>query len=344
MGGFQACRTGVLLAILFCVSYCMGGDLHPMPTPEEITKAEKALAEVFGKDLEKAKTNQERTKLALEMLRMAAEDKDQANRYVLAKKAKELAVQAMDSKLAISALDVLIEFEAQDMPESPEEAAKRGHALWNESILLQGRARLAKRIDAAEWYLRVLDRISGLDQSIAKARLKELGWGNYVFAFEFEKDNDTEGWTSSPIANVILGNHILDLSVRDGLLTGKIIGGDPYLVRNNLRFEGRYDDVLEIRMAVTKASVGQVFWITQEWPRWTDKQHIDWKIVGDGEMHTYQLPIGKEWNEKIVIGLRIDPGEWDHKLPKSERFAIDYIRLSRSKSLSSASHFSSGQR
>ncbi len=316
MGGFQACRTGVLLAILFCVSYCRGGDLHPMPTPEEITKAEKALAEVFGKDLEKAKTNQERTKLALEMLRMAAEDKDQANRYVLAKKAKELAVQAMDSKLAISALDVLIEFEAKDMPESPEEAAKRGHALWNESILLQGQARLAKRIEAAEWYLRVLDRINGLDQSIAKMRLKELGLGNYVFAFEFEKD--AEGWVPK--------QGISAVAIKEGRLLGCMVG-DPYMVCYKFAVSGKDCCFIEIRMAITIGQKAQFYWITEKSPTWNEAKHVDFDIIADGNFHTYRIPIGAhpEWYGQNILALRLDPTDWK---PGTTRgyFAIEYIR------------------
>ncbi|HOM18675.1 MAG TPA: hypothetical protein PLQ00_15190, partial [Thermoguttaceae bacterium] len=78
------------------------GEKYPQPKTAELSRAEKLVDEVFGKDMAKARSAQEKAKLALEMLRMAAEDKDQANRYVLAKKAKELAVQAMDSKLAIS--------------------------------------------------------------------------------------------------------------------------------------------------------------------------------------------------------------------------------------------------
>ncbi len=291
------------------------GEKYPQPKTAELSRAEKLVDEVFGKDMAKARSAQEKAKLALEMLRMAAEDKDQANRYVLAKKAKELAVQAMDSKLAISALDVLIEFEAKDMPESPEEAAKRGHALWNESVLLQGQARLAKRIEAAEWYLRTLDRIGGLDQSIAKVRLKELGWGNYVFAFEFEKD--TEGW--QPV------QAISNLGIQDGCLVGAFTDIDPFLIVKNLSIDGKQCSHIEIRMALTDGEYIEFFWSVSP-PRWMDGWKVFVPVKSDGQFHTYSIPVYKfpTWRNNTITALRLDPG--DHWKIKTGVFKIDYIR------------------
>ncbi|MCS7306105.1 MAG: hypothetical protein NZ602_13495 [Thermoguttaceae bacterium] len=299
---------------------------EPIPDAEAVGKAEAMLEEVYGQELRAAKTAAEKAKLAQEFLRVAQEDKDSANRYVLAQRAKQLAIQALDSRLAVQAAEILAGFESPEGPLPPKEAASRAHALWTKSEVLKGQERLSKQIEAAELYLRVLDQLEGLEKTVAQRRLKDLGWGRYVFAFEFEKD--TEGWTGQPTADVNKGNHVVGLHVEKGCLVGKIIGGDPYLVRLHVRYNGDEVRTIEIRMAVTNAVEAQFFWITQESPGWHPDKSVTFAITGDGTLRTYRIDMTRHpnWRGKTIIGIRVDPGEWDHRLPRSEWFKIDYIR------------------
>lgn len=291
--------------------------LLPLPTPEEIRRAEKAVEEVFGRDMAKAKTASDKAKLAGEILKTAREEKDQAVRFVLAQRAKQLAVQAQDAKLAVQAAEILASYEPTGGPIPAKAAADKAHGLWAKGEFSKGAQRLSYWIEAAELYLRTLDDLEGFEKTIAERRLKELGWSKYVFAFEFEKD--TEGWQSK--------QGISGLCVQNGRLCGRITG-DPYMRCFNLHIVGSERSIIEICMAITAGKIAQIYWVTEKSPLWDEAKHLDFDIIGDGQFHTYIIPIGShpKWANQIIQALRIDPADWNSDAHSTGFFAIEYIR------------------
>jgi hypothetical protein len=133
-------------------------------------------------------------------------------------------------------------------------------------------------------------------------------------AFEFAET--PEGW---------LPMHDVDeLTVRDGTLTGRITGGDPYLARIMLRVRGNDAPVIVLRMRVTAGSGGQLFWMTEASPAFTEDKAMRLNVQPDGEFHEYRLELGKHaaWAGQTITGIRIDPCDG----AASGEFAIDYVR------------------
>jgi hypothetical protein len=108
------------------------------------------------------------------------------------------------------------------------------------------------------------------------------------------------------------------------VLTGKIIGGDPYLVRTLVRAEGDAYPVVRLRMRVTAGQGGQFFWTTQASPGFAEDKAVGFAIQADGQFHEYRLEPGADpmWSGQTITGLRIDPG---NGAPSAE-FGIDYLR------------------
>jgi hypothetical protein len=291
---------------------------YPQPTTEELSKAEKLFQEVYGQQLRATKTPSEQARLAQELLRLAKEDTVPAQKYLLAQKAKELAVRGLHSKLAALAAEVLAEFELPGGPFRIEEAFQKGDALWEESLKVRGRERLALQADAAVWYIAGLKPLPATEQPQAEGRMKEMGWNCRIFEFHFN-GNSSEGW--QPV------QHFAKVEVRNGCLTGVTSRGDPFFIHTNVCIPGHECSTIEIRMAISNCQYVEFFWDAQLPPRWI----LGWKEVsrvqGDGQFHVYRIDVSKypTWRQNIIRALRFDPGDWDHRLPRSEQFAIDYI-------------------
>jgi len=133
-------------------------------------------------------------------------------------------------------------------------------------------------------------------------------------AFEFAETS--EGW---------LPMHDVDeLTVRGGTLTGRITGGDPYLARVMLRVRGDDCPVILLKMRVTAGGGGQLFWMTEASPAFTEDKSIPLNVQPDGQFHEYRLEMGKHagWADQTITGLRIDPCDGT----ASGEFAIDCVR------------------
>ncbi len=133
-------------------------------------------------------------------------------------------------------------------------------------------------------------------------------------AFEF--DGSADGWAPA--------HHVASLEVADGVLHGKITGGDPYLIRTRLRVEGDAAPVIRLRMRVTAGQGGQLFWTTRASPGFAEDKTVRFALQADGRFHEYRLEPGRDpkWSGQTITALRIDPG---NGVP-SGRFAIDYVR------------------
>lgn len=133
-------------------------------------------------------------------------------------------------------------------------------------------------------------------------------------AFEFT--GSPEGW---------LPMHDMDdLTVRDGSLTGHFTGGDPYLGRIMLHVRGDECPTLVLKMRVTAGQGGQLFWMTEASPGFTEDKSIHFNVQPDGQFHEYRLETGKHpaWAGQTITALRIDPCDG----AASGDFAIDYVR------------------
>lgn len=133
-------------------------------------------------------------------------------------------------------------------------------------------------------------------------------------AFEFA--GSPEGW---------LPMHDMDdPTVRDGSLTGHFTGGDPYLGRIMLHVRGDECPTLVLRMRVTAGQGGQLFWMTEASPSFTEDKSIHFNVQPDGQFHEYRLETGKHpaWAGQTITALRIDPCDG----AASGDFAIDYVR------------------
>lgn len=132
-------------------------------------------------------------------------------------------------------------------------------------------------------------------------------------AFEFDA---LEGW---------VGLHqVGDLRAHDGLLAGKITGPDPYLGRMVLRVRGDDCPVILLRMRVTGGGGGQLFWMTESSPAFTEDKALRLAVNPDGQFHEYRLEVGQHaaWSGQTITALRIDPCDG----VASGEFAIDYVR------------------
>ncbi len=129
----------------------------PVPSKEEIRRAEGIVQEVFGKEIAQAKTPAEKSRLGREIMRLGLEDKDLANQYAALQAARRLAVEALDGALGLEAVrELASRFEpAEKMPAW--ERLREAERLWKESESATGRTKLGKQLNAAEGWIYTRD-------------------------------------------------------------------------------------------------------------------------------------------------------------------------------------------
>ena len=192
-----------------------------------------------------------------------------------------------------------------------------GKPLSEEEVVEKG-AQPGWRYDAGNAYLSIRvhhDGDSRVQVQGAEFRLvRRLPWLAHEIAFEF--DESPEGW--------IPAHDVTSMDVDEGLLTGKITGGDPYLVRGLIRVEGNDYPVIHLRMRLTAGQGGQLFWTTESSPGLSEDKTVRFAAEPDGQFHEYRLEPGRDpmWSGQTITALRIDPGNGAAR----GEFAIDYIR------------------
>lgn len=294
----------------------------PLPSLEVRQKARKLLEEVYKDQIAKARLPHEKGKLAKEMLDLALDDLDPANQYVLAEEARRLALEAMDRKLVMRAVELLAQFEPVVGKVSAQEAAKRGHTAWAASERLTGKVQLGRQAEAAEWYLRALQGdLSDLEETLVRKRLEELGWQQtFQLAYEF---NTIENWKAR--------EDIASFKVRDGILCGEVSGRDPRMYCLDLHLDAQNVRFIEIRMAVSHDSAAQIYWITSESSHFGEDKAIWFHVKGGGRFYVYRIALRAKptWKGQI-IGIRFDPVHWHpyQEVPRDPiSFQIDFIRF-----------------
>jgi hypothetical protein len=158
--------------------------ISAVPSHDAITAAKSKVEDLFGDELAAAKKPKEKIALAGEMLKTAAtmspKEPDQAARYVLAKTARKLAIEAGDKKTALDAVTMLVEQFADTKDINPSEELKNGDYVWKQAKQATAGTRLEFQIQAAECYLKVKKAGTGLDKRLAEKRLGEVYIGDYI--------------------------------------------------------------------------------------------------------------------------------------------------------------------
>lgn len=141
------------MAWFLLVSLFAPGQAQTPPDTASLQQAQKVVQEVFGREITKARTPAEKSKLAREILRLGLEDTDKANQYVALQQAKQLAIEAQDGTLS---LEIVREMTARFRPNedlSPADRLAEADKLWQQAQGLSGRAKLARQLEAIEKYL-----------------------------------------------------------------------------------------------------------------------------------------------------------------------------------------------
>lgn len=125
-------------------------------------------------------------------------------------------------------------------------------------------------------------------------------------------------------------NDIRSAESSDEGLRGSIVGADPYMVSKPFAPQdaGKIKRIV-VQMKTAAGKVGQIFWITQEQPTYSDKRHVDFPIQSDGQWHEYVIETGAltSWSGHL-IGLRLDPvADSDAKPDQMRPFAVKAIGL-----------------
>ncbi len=122
------------------------------PKTEDLRKAEKLVEEVFGKNMAKARSAQEKSKLAQEILQSAREEQDMAVRFAALQAARRLAIEALDGKLGLEIVREIVQTYEPLEEMTKEDRLSEADHLWGQAEKSQGREKLAKQLEAAEYW------------------------------------------------------------------------------------------------------------------------------------------------------------------------------------------------
>ncbi len=113
-----------------------------------------------------------------------------------------------------------------------------------------------------------------------------------------------EGWSAA--------NHLDPLTVAVGVLSSVSNGDDPYMESAAVRFPGPAHPMMVMRMGVDAApgsTLGQIFFLTEDDPNWSEDKSVTFPITIDGETRDYEVDLSTApgW-DAIITRVRIDPG------------------------------------
>lgn len=119
-----------------------------------------------------------------------------------------------------------------------------------------------------------------------------IGWN-------FEHTTHTGGWMAV--------NHLMPLRVSNGQLSTNSTGHDPYMVNAPTKISAANYKSLNIRMRVSKGSMAEVFWATEE-HHISEATKMSFRIIPDGAFHEYTIPVAQHplWRG-VITQLRLDP-------------------------------------
>lgn len=144
---------------------------------------------------------------------------------------------------------------------------------------------------------------NSLDRDLVRfpIAVREISYGGPEWTFDV--DGDTEGW------NVESG--IDSLRVESGTMTLTTLDNDPSMVSSQLTVPASFDTiVISMRVPEGSNTTGQMFFLTDTDPDWSEANSVVFDVVSDGMFHEYVLEMSAAsgWNG-IVTRLRFDPVE-----------------------------------
>jgi len=107
-------------------------------------------------------------------LKSAREEQDMAVRFAALQSARRLAVEALDGRLGLEIVREIVQTYEPLEEMTKEDRLSEADRLWAQGEKAQGRAKLAKQLEAAEGYLYLLP-ATGIVQTKIERRLSELG-------------------------------------------------------------------------------------------------------------------------------------------------------------------------
>lgn len=126
----------------------------PIPDDKACESAEALIQEVYGEQLEAARSPDQKAKLAREILSVAREEPDPANKYVGIVLARRLATEALDGELALEAVQAQVAAFDGELDGDTERSLRRAEMLWDVAESKRGTEQLQRRLEAVEYWLR----------------------------------------------------------------------------------------------------------------------------------------------------------------------------------------------
>jgi hypothetical protein len=117
----------------------------------------------------------------------------------------------------------------------------------------------------------------------------------------FDSDGDTEGWATE--------SGIGSLDVASGTMTLTTLDDDPSTMSGPVTVPASFDTmVISMRLPEGSDTIGQVFFLTDNAPNWSEANSVVFDVIADGEFHEYALDLsGLPGWSGIVKRLRLDP-------------------------------------
>jgi len=157
----------------------------------------------------------------------------------------------------------------------------------------------------------------------AKADLDQIFDTNIAQSWEFNTDDDNEGWGNSR-------NNMSTPSVSSGIWSSSITGTDPFFYSSSgLSVDASTRKYIFVKYRITSGNTnGGVFWITNLDGTWNEAKHHTDSYTFDGgwEVITEYVGENPEW-ANTVTQLRLDPSNNDET---SGTVEVDWIRIQNS--------------
>ncbi len=139
--------------------------------------------------------------------------------------------------------------------------------------------------------------------------------------WNFDKSDDIKSWAHP--------NHIEDLRIEDGALSGRIMDWDPFVRGPVFEIPATPYQRIEMRIKTDCDGSGDLFWTNttkSKYGGFSPGKQTPFRIIGDGAWHEYHVYPFWHKEERIVL-LRLDfpkPSEADNG---KKTFAVDYLRI-----------------
>jgi hypothetical protein len=124
-------------------------------------------------------------------------------------------------------------------------------------------------------------------------------------------------------------NHMSDLKVQDGALTGRLMDWDPWVTSPQFAIPATPWQRIEFRLKTDCGGAGQIYFTNTtetQYGGFTPGKSVDWQVNGDGEWHTYTVyPF---WGaEKKIIMVRLDLARVEGEQKGKATFSLDWFRV-----------------